>query len=245
VVDIPALVMTEPEAFDLLRAQGLPVAPCRMAGSPDEAATAADTFGYPVVLKIVSPDIQHKTEIGGVILGLTSAAAVREAYATLRHNVATRRPDAQVQGVMVAPQLSGGVECILGVQCDPVFGPVIMVGLGGVFAEAMRDVVLRLAPIDASQARQMISELKARAILAGWRGSAASDVEALAQALAALSEVAVAAGDQIESIDINPVLVRPAGHGAVALDALIIARRPPSPRQTEILKASPHAAEHV
>ncbi|HEX3888737.1 MAG TPA: acetate--CoA ligase family protein [Phenylobacterium sp.] len=245
VVVIPAQAMTEPEAFDLLRAQGLPMASCRLAKTPDEAAAAADAFGYPVVLKIVSPDIQHKTEIGGVILGLTSAAAVREGYATLRRNVATRRPDAQVQGVMVAPQLSGGVECILGVQRDPVFGPVVLVGLGGVFAEAMRDVVLRLAPVDVAQARQMISELKGHTILAGWRGSAAADVEALAQALAALSDVAVAAGDQIESIDINPVLVRPAGEGVVALDALVIARRTPSSLQDEPPKAPSPAVEHV
>jgi succinyl-CoA synthetase beta subunit len=176
-----------------------------------------------VVAKIVSPDILHKTEIGGVALGLSDAEAVRAAAARLMVETQRLKPDARIEGVLIAPMIRGGVECIIGVQKDPVFGPVVMFGLGGVLVEAMKDVSFRLAPSDAVDARRMIDEIKARAVLDGWRGGPPTDIDALADALAALSRFAAAAGDQLESVDLNPFVVLPKGQGAVALDAVLIA----------------------
>ena len=122
---------------------------------------------------------------------------------------------------MIAPMISGGVECILGVQRDPVFGPVVMFGLGGILVEALRDVSFRLAPFGLAEAHRMIDEIKARAVLDGWRGRPAADIDALAKALVALSQFAAAAGDKLDSIDLNPFVVLPKGKGAVALDAVL------------------------
>jgi hypothetical protein len=134
---------------------------------------------------------------------------------------AAAKPGAKLDGVMIAPMISGGVECILGVQRDPVFGPVVMFGLGGILVEALRDVSFRLAPFGLAEARRMIDEIKARAVLDGWRGRPAADIDALAQALVALSQFAAAAGDKLDSIDLNPFVVLPKGKGAVALDAVL------------------------
>jgi len=135
---------------------------------------------------------------------------------------AARAPAARVDGVLIAPYVSGGVETILGVRRDPIFGPVIMVGLGGIFVEVLKDVALRLAPIDKPAALAMIAEIKGRAILEGARGQQPCDIDALADALVNLSQFAAAHADEVESIDINPFLVLPRGRGAYALDALIV-----------------------
>jgi acyl-CoA synthetase (NDP forming) len=196
----------------------------RLVTSADEAAAASAEMGFPVAMKIVSPDIAHKTEIGGVLLDVASADDVRRGYATLRAAAAEKAPAARVSGVAVAPMASEGVETILGVVQDPVFGPVVMFGLGGVFVETLRDVTFRAAPFSREEAHRMIGEVKGSALLRGTRGRPPADIDALADALAALSRLAAARRDDFVAIDINPFLVRRAGRGAVALDALIIPR---------------------
>jgi acyl-CoA synthetase (NDP forming) len=220
-VTLPAGALSEVAAMAILSAAGLPMVPHKLAKTAEEAAAAADSLGYPVVAKVVSPDILHKTEIEGVALNLRDAAAVTDAFAKLKAKAAAAKPKAKLDGVMIAPMISGGVECILGVQRDPVFGPVVMFGLGGILVEALRDVSFRLAPFGLIEARRMIDEIKARVVLDGWRGRPAADIDALAMALVALSQFAAAAGDKLDSIDLNPFVVRPAGKGAVALDAVL------------------------
>jgi acyl-CoA synthetase (NDP forming) len=221
---IPRAAIDETEAKGVLARAGIPVMSERLVASADEAATAAAELGFPVAMKIVSPDIAHKTEIGGVLLDVANADDVRRGYARLRAVAAEKAPAAHVSGVSVAPMASEGVETILGVVQDPVFGPVVMFGLGGVFVETLRDVTFRAAPFGREEARRMIGEVKGTALLRGTRGRPPADLDALADALAALSRLAAARRDDFAAIDINPFLVRREGRGAVALDALIIPR---------------------
>ena len=191
----------------------------------DDAARAAVDVGYPVVLKIVSAAILHKSDIGGVKLNLRSVDEVRAAYQAIIAAVGLHAGDAPIDGVLVAPMISGGVETIIGVHRDPVFGPVVLFGLGGIFVEILKDVTFRIAPFGLDEAHRMIDEVRGRALLDGVRGQPASDVDALAMALCRLSVYAAAYADAIESIDINPFLVKAKGQGAVAVDALILPRQ--------------------
>jgi len=176
------------------------------------------------VLKIVSPDIAHKSELGGVLLGLDSAQAVRAGYGTLLERARAHAPDARIEGVLVAPLVRGGVETILGVTRDPVFGPVVLFGLGGILVEVCKDVTLRIAPFSEAEALEMIRSVKGYALLEGVRGQPRADIPALARALARLSVFAQANADALESLDINPFIVLPEGQGALAVDALIVPR---------------------
>ena len=217
--------LSEGSAQRVLGEAGIPFPPSRIVGSEDAAASAATAFGYPVVMKIVSPDILHKTEIGGVILSIADEAAARLAYATLRERAATHAPAATIEGVLVVPMAPKGVETIMGVNRDPVFGPVVMFGLGGIFTELFRDVTFRLAPFDRAEAHRMIAEVKGIALLRGFRGKPAADVEALAETLERLSHFAAANAETLETIDLNPLLVLEAGKGVLALDAVVLPRR--------------------
>lgn len=219
---LPARSYTEHEALQQLAAAGLPVVPSRIAATAEQAVQAAQAIGFPVVLKLSSPDVLHKSDIGGVQLHLADADAVRAAFGAIVQQAARHAPKARVQGVLVAPMVKGGVECILGVQNDPVFGPVVLFGLGGVLVEAMRDLSLRVAPIDAGEARAMVDEIRARRVLDGMRGAPPADVQALAEAIAALSRFAAAQAGVLQSLDINPFVVLPQGQGALALDAVIV-----------------------
>lgn len=212
---------TESAALGLLGAAGVPTMPHRTAQTPDEAATAAEELGFPVVMKILSADIVHKTDVGGVRLSLASADAVRQAAEEMLASVAARVPDAQIDGVLLAPMISGGVETILGVHVDPVFGPAVMFGLGGIFVEVLQDVTFRMAPFDTDEALRMIDEIRGRPMLDGVRGAPAADIPALAEALAALSRFAAAHRDRLLSVDLNPFVVLPKGQGAMALDAVV------------------------
>jgi acetate---CoA ligase (ADP-forming) len=218
---LPKATPNEAEAKALLAKAGIAAAPEVVCTTADDAAKAAEKFGFPVVLKIVSGDIVHKTEVGGVMLGVSNAAAVRDGYATLKARVAKAAPKARIDGVLVAKQLVGGVECIMGLHRDPVFGPVVMFGLGGVFVEVLRDVVLRRAPFGVDVAEEMIRSIKGAAILLGARGKPPVDIKALAEMLARLSVVGAQAGDSLVGVDLNPVLAMPAGQGAFAVDAVI------------------------
>jgi len=218
----------EVQAMALLRQAGLPASPCTLAADVDAAVRAvaelAATNGdaAPVVLKVVSPDITHKSDVGGVKLNIRGEAAVRQAYADIMAAVRQHRPDARIDGVLVAPMAPKGVECIAGVHCDPVFGPVVMFGLGGVFVEVLKDVSFRLAPFGRDEALAMIREIKGYALLQGARGAPPCDVDALADALAALSRFAHARRADFSSVEINPLLALPEGKGVVALDAVVI-----------------------
>jgi acyl-CoA synthetase (NDP forming) len=217
--------LSERAAKQLLGKAGIPFLDERMATDAKAAGAAADAIGYPVVLKIVSPDIEHKTEIGGVLVGMADRAGVERGFATLMQRAAQHRPDAAIEGVLVAPMAKKGVEVIVGVSRDPVFGPAVMFGLGGVHVEVLKDVTFRLAPLGRDEAVRMIDEIRGRALLSGVRGAAPSDVDALADLLVNISDFAAAHRDDIETIDLNPVLAWPKGEGVVALDALVVPRQ--------------------
>jgi acyl-CoA synthetase (NDP forming) len=212
----------EIEAKALLAKAGIPAAPERLATTVEKAVAAAAEIGYPVVMKIVSPDILHKSEAGGVKLGLADESEVRSAYDSILSACASACPKAKIDGVLVGKMISGGVEAILGVQRDPVFGPVVMFGLGGIFTEIMKDVTFRLAPFDTDEAMEMIRAIKGFPLLDGARGRRKCDQAALAKAISNLSIFAAANRDVLASIDINPAVVLPEGQGVAALDAVIL-----------------------
>ncbi len=220
-VTLPATTPSEAEGKRILARAGIPAVPEQACGSAEEAVAAATRFGFPVVAKILSPDILHKSEIGGVLLDLADADAVRAAHATLLARAAERAPGARIEGVLIAKQIKGAVEMALGIARDPVFGPVAMVGLGGVFIEVLKDVAFRRCPFDEATAEAMVRSLKGFPLLDGARGRPKADVKALAGALAALSRFAAGADDRLLSVDVNPLLVLPEGQGAFAADAVI------------------------
>ena len=221
IVDLPPTNPSEAAAKRILAQAGISAAPEAACATPDAAVEAAERFGYPVVLKVLSPDIIHKSEIGGVILGVRGADAVRAGFATLLDRARAAAPAARLEGILVAKQLRGGVECILGVQRDPVFGPVAMFGLGGIFVEVLRDVALHRCPFGPDVAERMIRSLRAAPVLLGARGRPPADIAALAAMLSRLSVFAHQAGQRLRSIDLNPVFAMPEGEGAYAADAVI------------------------
>ena len=220
-VTLPAANPSEAEAKRLLAAAGVPAVPEEACADAEAAVAAARRIGFPVVMKILSPDILHKSEIGGVLLGVADEAAVRAGFATLRARAAEHAPAARIEGVLVAKQVAGAVEMALGVLRDPVFGPVAMVGLGGVFIEVLKDVAFRRCPFDEAEAGRLVRSLKGFPLLDGARGRPRADVAALAAALAALSRFAAAAGPRLLSAEVNPLLVLPEGEGAFAADAVV------------------------
>jgi acyl-CoA synthetase (NDP forming) len=218
---LPDAAPDEAGAKRILAAIGIASPGEVLCASAEEAAAAAGRLGFPVALKLVSPDVLHKSEIGGVALGLADAAAVRSAFEAIIASAAQLAPTARLSGVLVTPMVTGGVECVIGVTRDPVFGPVAMVGLGGVFVEVLRDVALRLCPFDEAAAEEMIRGLKGFPLLDGARGRPRMDVPALAAALSRLSRFAAGAGKRLSGIEVNPLMVLPEGRGALALDAVI------------------------
>ena len=224
--DLPAGPLNELAALNIVAAAGVPTVPARLARTAREAADAAADLGFPVVLKVLSADIVHKSDIGGVRLGVADRAAAETAFDEIVAAGRAALPDATIDGCLVAPMVTGGVETILGVQRDPVFGPIVMFGLGGIFVEALKDVTFRAAPFDEAEARAMIESVAAYPLLTGLRGQPPADLDALAAALSRLSLFAAANAAAIESLDLNPFLVRPSG--ALALDAVLVTR-PPTP----------------
>ncbi|MEI7711474.1 MAG: acetate--CoA ligase family protein [Rhodospirillales bacterium] len=220
-VTLPAVTPTEAEAKRLLAGAGIQSAPESECTSADAAVAAAETFGYPVVMKILSPDILHKSEIGGVLLDVSNAEDVRTGFALLLERAKAAAPTARIEGVLVAKQLKGGVECIMGIARDPVFGPIAMFGLGGIFVEILKDVVFHRCPFGPDVAEDMIRSIKGAPLLLGARGRKKADVKALANTLSRLSAFAVAAGPSLQSVDLNPVFAMPEGEGAFAVDAVV------------------------
>jgi acyl-CoA synthetase (NDP forming) len=211
--------LTEPEAKRLLASAGLVVTREELATCEDDAVASAENIGFPVVMKIVSPDILHKTEAGGVQIGLADPEAARQAYREIMQKGKRHYPQAEIQGVLVQEMVSGGTETIVGVANRPPFGPVVAFGLGGVFVELLQDITFRLAPVDESGAAEMLTEIKGAALLDGYRGQPAGDKSALARTIARLSKLAVEFRKEIEELDINPLIVKE--DRVVVLDALI------------------------
>ncbi len=216
--------LSEPDAKRLLAAYGIPVTREEVAPSAAEAVAAAQRIGFPVALKIASPDVLHKSDAGLVRLGLRDPASVTEAFDAIVQRARASFPDARLDGVLVQEMVAGGVETILGVTVDPQFGPVVLFGLGGVLVEVLEDVALRPLPIGRDDALAMIDELRGRRILDGVRGRPACDVQALADAILAVARLADEHRDTVRELDVNPLVAFPPGQGVKALDALVVLR---------------------
>lgn len=215
--------LTEFEAKQVLAAAGIAGTREELATGEQTAVSSAQKIGYPVVLKISSPDILHKTDAGGIKVGLTDDEAVRQAYQEIMDAINEKHPAAKIDGVLVQEMVEGGIETILGVANRPPFGPVVAFGLGGVFVELLKDVTMRLAPVDENGAADMLDEIKGSKMLDGYRGQAGADRAALARTIVRLSDLAVTYHADIEELDINPLVVK--GDRIVALDALITLRQ--------------------
>lgn len=213
-------LLDEVQAKDLLRRAGLPMVEEQVVQSPERASAVAAQLGGPVALKIVSPDIPHKSDIGAVHLNAVGDAQVREAFAAVMA-AAHKRPDARIEGVVVQPMVTSGQQILVGVVRDATFGHIMTVGLGGVMTELFGDVSRRLLPVRASDAQAMLHELKGYALLDGFRGAPRSDIDALARLMVAVSDYVELNSSWIEELELNPVMVRSDGAGVCAVDALI------------------------
>ena len=218
--NLPAGALDAATSRELLAEFGVAQPGQRVAATPEQAVQLADGFGYPVVLKIASADIAHKSDLGLVRVGVSSADAVCAATRELFEVAAVRAPDAAIDGVLVQQQVPDGIEMIVGVVNDPVLGPAVTVGTGGVFAEVFRDVATRPLPLDREDARDMVASLRGRVLLEGARGRPPADTEALLDVVEATARLAAAAGGQLAELDLNPVIV--SADGALAVDSLVV-----------------------
>jgi acyl-CoA synthetase (NDP forming) len=220
-LDAVAGVVPEYKAKELLRPLGIPFPESRFAAAADEAVAAAEALGFPVVMKAQAAALGHKSDAGGVILGLKSADDVRAAFDTMHSNVANYDASIRLDGVLVEKMGLMGTEMIVGAKHDPQWGPVVLAGFGGVTAEILKDVKLFTPDLDAAAVHAGLLGLKQAAILKGWRGSPALDVAALAELIVTIGRI-MTGNPRIREIDLNPVIVHPEGEGVVALDALML-----------------------
>ena len=218
---LPPGVLGAEAAFALFKEFNIPVAPTVLTKSADEAAAAADKMGYPVALKVESAQITHKSDIGGVALRLSNANEVRAAFAGIQSAVKSRMPQAKIDGIIVQRMAGEGVEMILGIKRDPLFGSVVLCGLGGILVEVLKDIAVGIPPLTREEAADMLGRLRGFQILGGVRGKPASDVDALCETIVAVSNLAASLGDRLLGLDINPMIVLPKGQGAVAVDAVV------------------------
>ncbi len=214
------LNLNEVECADILKAYGFRLPAAKLCRTADEAVAFADSIGYPVVMKIASPDILHKSDVGGVKVGLASAPVVREAFDTMLATIREKMPQAEIWGVSLQQMIVTGKEVILGMSRDPQFGPLVMFGLGGIYVEVLKDVAFRVAPFTARTADDMVTSIRSYQLLAGARGEKPVDMDALQEALLRLSQL-VTDFPEIAEMDINPLKVQPEHGGAVAIDARI------------------------
>jgi acyl-CoA synthetase (NDP forming) len=221
---LKSATLSEFDSKSLLRAAGIALPDEVLVTEKSGLDAAIARIGLPLVMKIQSRDIPHKSEIGGVRVNLVAKGEAFAAYQTLLDNARRHRPEAAIQGVLVSPMAKKGVEIIIGTLLDATFGPMVMVGLGGITTELFRDVIYRPAPLGAAEASAMLDELKAAPLLKGFRGAAVADIAALSQLIAQLSMLAAQYSNQIAEIEINPVLVHPAGRGVTIVDALVVPR---------------------
>lgn len=214
--------LVERAAKEILTLYNIPVTRERLATNAEEAVAAARAIGYPVALKIESPDIAHKTEAGGVLLNVADDGAVRAGFETVIANAWKSKPEAQLGGVLVQEMVSGGRELILGMTRDPVYGPAVAVGLGGIFVEVLKDVALGVPPLTEHDSRTMLGRLRGAAILEGTRGASPADTDAVVGILGRFSQLCIDLRDVVSEIDINPLLVFDRGAGARVVDCLIV-----------------------
>lgn len=214
------VVLLPHEASEVAEAYGIRTPKARVAQTAEEAGTYADELGYPVVLKIVSPDILHKTDIGGVALNLNSVGDVMSAFDSMMHRVARLMPDARIDGIMVYKMVPMGKEMIIGMSRDVQFGPIVMFGLGGIYVNFLKDVSFRLAPLSEDEAKRMIEETKAYTLLTGIRGEPPSDISALRETIMRVGQL-VWDFPEILEMDLNPIIVYQEGEGCIALDVKI------------------------
>jgi acetate---CoA ligase (ADP-forming) subunit beta len=212
-------LLTEIEAKELLKQAGINVVETKLASSEDDAVALSREFGFPVALKIASPDVVHKTDAGGVKLNLKTSNQVAKAYEDIMKSVREKYPQAKIQGVSVQKMAKPGVEIIIGMSKDPQFGPVIMFGLGGVWVEILKDVSFRIVPLERRDAREMIQEIKGRPLLEGYRGQEPVDIANLEELILKVSNF-VEKHPEIKELDLNPVFAYK--DGAIAVDARII-----------------------
>lgn len=212
-------LLNEVEAKELLREAGVPATAATLAKSSAEAQSQADAMGYPVVLKVVSQDIAHKSDVGGVKLNLADKAAVGAAFDDIMRSAKAAEPDARIAGVSVQQMAKQGTEVIVGMTTDPQFGPVMMFGLGGIMVEVLKDVSFRLVPLTDKDAGQMIDEIKGKPILDGVRGQPAADIAALRATIVKVAQF-VEKHPEVRELDLNPVFAYP--DGALAVDARIV-----------------------
>ncbi|WP_407177465.1 acetate--CoA ligase family protein [Bradyrhizobium sp. STM 3562] len=217
--------LSEADSKALLRAAGVALPEEVLVTDKSGLDAAIARVGLPLVMKVQSPDIAHKSEVGGVRLNIATKGEVFLTFEALLNNARKARPDAAIQGVLVGPMAKKGVEIIIGTLQDNTFGPMVMVGLGGITTELFRDVVYRPAPVGAAEAAAMLDELKAAPLLKGFRGAVKADVAALARLISELSQLAVRLRDELAEIEVNPVLVHPQGQGVTIVDALVVKRR--------------------
>jgi acyl-CoA synthetase (NDP forming) len=212
-------LLNEVEAKELLREAGVPATSATLAKTRDEAQSQADSMGYPVVLKVVSQDIAHKSDVGGVKLNLADKAAVGVAFDDIMKSAKAAEPNARIAGVSVQQMAKQGTEVIVGMTTDPQFGPVMMFGLGGIMVEVLKDVSFRLVPLTDKDAGQMIDEIKGKPILDGVRGQPAADIAALRATIVKVAQF-VEKHPEVRELDLNPVFAYP--DGALAVDARIV-----------------------
>lgn len=212
-------LLTEVESKELLKKAEIPVVEAKLARSKKEAISIGKEIGFPVVLKISSPDVVHKSDSGGVKLGLANTTQVGKAYSEIISSVKQAYPEAQIEGVSVQPMAPPGVEVIVGMSKDPQFGPVLMFGLGGILVEVLKDVSFRIVPVTERDAREMIREIKGYPILEGYRGQKPASIQALEKLIVKVSQF-VEKNPQIKELDLNPIFAYP--DKAVAVDARII-----------------------
>jgi len=212
-------LLTELESKQILHDVGIPTTLGQLATSAEEAVRMADSIGYPVVLKIASPDIVHKSDVGGVRLHLQHGEEVRQAFHTMQQSLATQAPGARVDGIIVQPMATPGLEVIVGMSKDATFGPVLMFGLGGILVEVLKDVAFRIVPLAPRDAAEMIRDIQGFQLLAGYRGAPPADLAALQDILLRLS-VFVAETSEVQEIDLNPIYAY--AQGALAVDARVV-----------------------
>jgi acetyltransferase len=216
------LSIGDAEARSILTAYGLVIPKSELAENPEQAIEIARKIGYPVVLKIASPDILHKTDVGGVKVGLNNADDVRDAFELMVYRAQRYIPDAHVWGCLVQEMVpGGGQEVLVGMNRDPQFGPLITFGLGGIYVETLKDVTFRVAPFSVQEAEEMLTEIRAHAILDGVRGQPPLDRAAIVDALLRMGQL-VQDFSEIVELDINPLVVYPQGQGAIAIDMRMI-----------------------
>jgi acyl-CoA synthetase (NDP forming) len=216
------ILLTEVEAKKLLREAGIPVIETRLAKSAGEALSISEELGFPVAMKIVSPDVVHKTDIGGVVLNIADATQAKKAYDQIISKVRMNVPEANIEGVSVQKMAPAGVEIIIGMIKDRQFGPAIMFGLGGILVEVLRDVSFRLVPVMPVDAAEMVREIKGFALLGGYRGQPPVDLKRLEEIIVTVSDF-IEKNPDVEELDLNPLIAT--GDNIVAVDARIISNR--------------------